>query len=81
MIESDSGTGKNCPFDICSTQGRLLGRIRVGEGCVRVRGTVQDTLKECGTENRGGKTKNFKKGEQAGSRGGCLKKEGARTPL
>ena len=46
-----------------------------------MRGTVQDTLKECGTENRVGKTKNFKKGEQAGSRGGCLKKEGARTPL
>ena len=46
-----------------------------------MRGTVQDTLKEDGTENRGGKTKSFKKGEQAGSRGGCLKKEGPGTPL
>ena len=45
-----------------------------------MRGTVQDTLKEGGTENRIGKKK-FEKGEQAGSRGGCLEREGAGNPL
>ena len=40
-------------------------------GCVRVRGTVRNTLKGSGTEKRGGET-DFKKGGQALLRGGCL---------
>ena len=53
-----------------------------GGNCVRVRGTVWNTLKWGGTENRGGETKIFKKGGgQAGSRGGCPKKEGGLEPL
>ena len=39
-------------------------------------GTVENTLKEGGTEKRGGDTKILKRwGGQAGSQGGCLKKE------
>ena len=49
-------------------------------GCMRLGGTVENTLKEGGTEKRGGKQR-FLKGGQAGSRGGCLKKGGAGTPL
>ena len=33
-------------------------------------------LKGSDTEKRGGENKDFKKGEQTGSRGGCLKREG-----
>ena len=32
-------------------------------------------------QKRGGGNKDFKKGGQAGSRGGCLKKRGGGTPL
>ena len=49
-------------------------------GCMRVGGTVLNTLKGGGTEKRGGET-DSKKGVQGGSRGGCLKKGGAGTPL
>ena len=49
-------------------------------GCMRLGGTVENTLKGGGTEKRGGKQR-FLKGRQAGSRGGCLKKEGTGTPL
>ena len=31
---------KNHPFDIFLNQGRFVGRIRAGGGCMRVRGTV-----------------------------------------
>ena len=41
---------------------------------MRVGGPVENTLKGSGTEERGGEAKVFKKGGQAGSRGGCLKK-------
>ena len=57
---------------------RLVGRIRAGDlregggNCLKYR-------KGAGTETRGEDTKILKRG-QAGSRGGCLKKE-ARTPL
>ena len=43
--------------------------------------TVYNTLKGCGTENRGGEPKIVKKGGQAGSRGVCLKKGGGSNPL
>ena len=45
-------------------------------------GTVWNTLKVGGTEKRGGETKILKRGGQAGSRGGCLKKgaEGGLEP-
>ena len=38
--------------------------------------TVQNTLKGGATERRGGETKIFKRGRQAGSRGEFLKKMG-----
>ena len=43
---------------------------------VRVGGTVWNTLKGGGTEKSGEDTKILKRRGQAGSRGGCLKKEG-----
>ena len=46
-----------------------------------MRGTVQDALKEGGTDKRGGKTKTLRKGSKLGSRGECLKKKWAETPL
>ena len=46
-----------CPFDICLRQGKLVGRTRAGRGCVWVKGTVQNTLKEGGAERSGGKKK------------------------
>ena len=52
-----------------------------GEGCVRVEGTVWNTLKAGGTEKRGGETKILKRGAQAGSRVRRLKKEGGWNPL
>ena len=55
--------------------------IRKGGGCVRVGGTVWNTLKEGGTEKRGREAKILKKKGQAGSRGGCLKNGGSGTPL
>ena len=52
-------------------------------GFVRMGWTVWNTLKGGGTEISGEKTKILKRRGQAGSRGGCLKKEGkgARTLL
>ena len=57
--------------------------IRAGGGCMRVGETVWNTIKEGGTEKRGGEEKIFKKKGQAGSRDGCLKKgrEESGTPL
>ena len=54
--------------------------IKAGEGCVRVGGTVWYTLKEGGTEKRGGEAKILKKNGKAGSRDGCLKKRGSLEP-
>ena len=59
----------------------MVGQIWAREICMRVGGTVQNTLKGGGTEKRGGDRKILKYGRQAGSRGGCLKKEGAATIL
>ena len=53
----------------------MVGWIRTGGGCVRVGATVM------GVEQKRGEGKQrFKKGGQAGSRGGCLK-NGAWKPL
>ena len=54
--------------------------IRKGGGCARVGGTVWNTLKEGGTEKRGGEAKILKKKGQAGPRDGCLKKGGSLEP-
>ena len=48
--------------------------IRAGGDCLRVGGTVWNTLIEDGTEKRGVEAKILKRKEQAGSRNGCLKK-------
>ena len=57
--------------------------IRAGGGCVRVGGTIWNTLKAGGTEKREGEAKIFKKKGQAKSRDGGLKKggEASVTPL
>ena len=55
--------------------------IRAGGIWVRVEGTVCNTLKGGGTEKRGGDTKILKRGRQAGSRGGALKRSGGWSPL
>ena len=55
--------------------------IRAGESCVRVEGTVLNTLKGAGMRKSGWETKLLKRW-RAGSRGGFLKKgDGAGTPL
>ena len=43
---------------------------------MRVGRTVENTLKRCETEQKGGGTKILERGGQAVSRGGCLKKGG-----
>ena len=48
---------------------------------MRVGRTVENTLKRCETEQKGGSTKILKRGGQAVSRGGCLKKGGDWNPL
>ena len=56
--------------------------IRARGSCMGVGKTVWNTLKEGETEKRGGESIDFKKGKQAGSRGGALKKGGGGgTPL
>ena len=50
------------PFDICLNQERFAGKIRAGEICVRVEGTVEYTLKGGGKEQRGRDTKILKGG-------------------
>ena len=52
-------------------QGRLVGRIRAVEGCVKVGGTVKNTLKGGRTEKKGGETK-FQKGGKLGQGVGAL---------
>ena len=51
-----------------------------GEGCVWVRGTVQNTLKVGGTEKRGGKTKIFKRESKLGQVVGAFKRRGLDPP-
>ena len=50
-------------------------QIKVEVGFMRVGGTVWNTLKGGGTEKSEEETKILKRRGQAGSRGGCLKKE------
>ena len=45
-----------------------------------MRVTVQDTLKEGGTENREGKTKFLKRGSKLGQGVGALKMKGVKPP-
>ena len=60
----------------------MVGRIKGGEGCVRVGETISNTLQGGGTEKRGGETKNFKRGDKLGQGVGALKGGGgAGTPL
>ena len=47
---------------------------------MRVCGNCLKYIERGGTEMRGGETKIFKKGGQAGSRGGCLKSGGLEPP-
>ena len=54
--------------------------IKAGERCVRVGGTVWNTLKEGGTEKRGGEAKILKNNGKAGSKDGCLKKRESLEP-
>ena len=57
-------------------------RIRAEWGCVRVVGTVGNTLKGGGTEKKEGETKILKRGGKLGQGVGALKKiGGAGTPL
>ena len=44
----------------------MVGQIRAGGGCVRVGGTVENTLKGGGTEKRGWETKILKRGGKLG---------------
>ena len=46
---------------MCVSQGRLVGQIRVGGNCMRVGGTMENTLKGGGTEEREEETKILKK--------------------
>ena len=56
--------------------------IRVGEGCVRMDGTVWNTLKGGGIEKSGGETKILKRGGgKLGQGAGALKIRWAGTPL
>ena len=70
----------NYPFYVCLIKERLVGQIRTGGGCMRVGESVSNTLKGGGTEMGQGEAKILKRG-QAGSKGPCLKKGGAGTPL
>ena len=47
---------------------------------MRVGRTVENTLKRCGMEQKRGGTKILKRGGQAVSRDGCLKKGATGTP-
>ena len=60
----------------------MIGWIRVVGGCMRVEGAVWNSLKGGWNRGEGRENKDFKEGGgQAGSRGGCLKKEGGWNPL
>ena len=55
--------------------------IKAGGGCVRVGGTVWNTLKEGGTEKRGGEAKILKRRDKLGQEMDALKKGESGTPL
>ena len=61
---------------MCFNQGRLVGPIRAGGGCLRVGGTVQNPLQVGETEKRGGQTK----GEGTLDQGVGALKRGAWNP-
>ena len=56
------------------------GQIRAERICVKVRGTVENTLKQDGTGKSGGATKILKRGSKLGQEMGALK-GGAGTHL
>ena len=58
----------------------MVGRIRAVGGCVRVGGTVWNTLKGDGTEKRGGETTILKRAGKLGQGVGALKQRGLETP-
>ena len=70
-------------MDICLNQGKFVGQIRGVGDCVRVGGGGNrlKCLKTGWNRKEWKGNKDFKKRGQAGSRGGCLKKGGAGTPL
>ena len=69
-------------MDICLNQGKFVGQIRGVGDCVRVGGGDRLKCLKTGWNRKEWKgNKDFKKRRQAGSRGGCLKKGGAGTPL
>ena len=75
MKESHSKFSKNESVCMCKEDWY----VRLGQegDCLREDGgTVLNALKRGGIEKRGGETKNYKKGQQARSRSGCLKKGG-----
>ena len=51
-------------------------QIRARSGCMRVGGTVSNTLKGGGTGKRGGETKILKSGSKLGQGVGALKRGG-----
>ena len=57
------------------------GWIRAEGGCEGRCNHLKYFIKGGGTEERGRGGRKILKGRQAGARGGCLKKEGAGTPL
>ena len=71
MIESDSLTGK-------IRKGRLVGQIRGGGSCLRVGELSKILRKRNRKEGRG--NKDFKKGGQTGSKGGCPINGGLKPP-
>ena len=64
-------------FDICLNQWRLVGWIWAVGGCLREGwGKCLKYFKMGWNRKEGRENKDFKKGGQAGSKGGCLKKGG-----
>ena len=74
LIESDCWMGKIALLIFCLNQGRLVVQIRAEGGCMRVRGTVLNTLKGGATEKRRWETKILKRGGKLGQGVGALKK-------
>ena len=66
--------GKIALLIFCLNQGRLVVQIRAEGGCMRVRGTVLNTLKGGATEKRRWETKILKRGGKLGQGVGALKK-------
>ena len=79
MIESDSWTGKFTLLIFVQTKkGWLVGLVQ--EGIAWWWGKLSKYLERGWNRKKGRGHKDFKKGGQAGSRGGCLKKGGGLEP-